>query len=191
MSEFAAILLSGGNARRLGGVDKATLEIAGVSCFARVLRAVALANSVVVVGKPISIEDPRVSFIQEEPPGSGPVAAISAALSVIDTQLVTVLSVDVPLVSGATDQLLSAWSQGDVALVASDGIHESYLVSLFDTAALRGAIDALSTPVNASMKSVLAHIAYRAVTVSDPDMLIDLDTPEDVKRVEEILSRRK
>ena len=75
--------------------------------------------------------------------------------------------------------------------MASDGIHESYLVSLFDTAALRGAIDALSTPVNASMKSVLAHIAYRAVTVSDPDMLIDLDTPEDVKRVEEILSRRK
>jgi len=27
--------------------------------------------------------------------------------------------------------------------------------------------------------------------VSDPDMLIDVDTPEDVKRVEEVLSRRK
>ena len=190
MSEFAAILLTGGSGRRLGGINKALLEVAGRSCFNHVLGALHSAQSVVVGGETISHQDPRLTFIREEPIGSGPVAAISAALPLVITKYVAVVSVDVPLVMGAFEELLSAWRPTDVALVASDGTHESYLVSLFDTDALRGAIAELSTTNNASVKSVLAHLSYRSVKVSNPDMLIDVDTREDLSRVEEILSRR-
>ncbi|MCX6452157.1 MAG: NTP transferase domain-containing protein [Actinobacteria bacterium] len=190
MSEFAAILLTGGSGRRLGGISKAHLEVAGRSCFTHVLEALHSAQSVVVVGETIPHQDPRLIFIQEEPIGSGPVAAISAALPLVITKYVAIVSVDVPLVMGAFEELLSAWSSTDIALVASDGTHESYLVSLFDTDALRGAIAKLSTISNASVKSVLAHLSYRPVKVSNPDMLIDVDTREDLSRVEEILSRR-
>ena len=189
--DFDAILLTGGSARRLGGIDKATLEIAGSTCFIRVLEAVSEAKSVVVVGPAIPANNERIVFIQEEPRGGGPVAGLWAALPFIKNHLVAVISIDVPLVAGAIDELRASWSLTDVALVASDGTDESYLVSIFNTDALRQAISQLSSPINASMKSVLAHIAYRVVIVSDPDMLIDVDTPEDVKRVEEVLSRRK
>jgi len=190
MSEFTAILLTGGSARRLSGIDKATLRIAGESCFVRVLSALQSASAIIVVGPPIEVKDERITFLQEEPKGGGPVAALAAALGHISTERVAVVSVDVPLVSGAVDELRAQWQPTDVALVASDGMHESYLVSIFNVEALRAAIAALATAANASMKSVLAYLNYRPVIVSNPDMLIDVDTPEDLARVEEILRLR-
>lgn len=190
MSEFAAILLTGGSARRLGGTDKATLKICGESCFVRVLSALQSATEIIVVGPPLEVTDERITFLQEEPKGGGPVAAIAEALSRITADRVAVVSVDVPLVLGAVDELMAQWRPTDTALVASDGVHESYLVSIFKVSALRVALQSLPTATNASMKSLLAEMNYRPVRVSNPDMLIDVDTPEDLRRVEEILRRR-
>ena len=79
---FDAVVLAGGRAERLGGADKAGLEVDGVSLLERALAAVAAARSVVVVGdeRPTSRE---VSWVREEPAYGGPVAATYAGLDAL------------------------------------------------------------------------------------------------------------
>src|ERR1043165_8927000 len=62
---FDAIVLAGGGARRLGGVDKPGLEFGGVSMLDRVLEACADAASIAVVGPPRAVRRPVV-FTRED-----------------------------------------------------------------------------------------------------------------------------
>ncbi len=72
---FAAVVLAGGAARRMGGADKPTIPVAGQSMLTRVLAAVHDADPQVVVGRvPPDLPVP-VASTTEQPPGGGPVAA--------------------------------------------------------------------------------------------------------------------
>ena len=64
LSGFAAVILAGGQASRLGGVDKATIELGGRSLLERTLDAVVDAGEVVVVGQQVPTERP-VTFVLE------------------------------------------------------------------------------------------------------------------------------
>ncbi|MFD2394956.1 NTP transferase domain-containing protein [Dietzia aerolata] len=71
-----AIVLTGGRASRLGGVDKARLAVGGRPMVETVLRAArAVATAVVTVGPG--------GDTREEPPHSGPVAGIAAGLAAL------------------------------------------------------------------------------------------------------------
>jgi molybdopterin-guanine dinucleotide biosynthesis protein A len=76
---FDAVVLAGGAARRLEGVDKPALEIGGRTLLDRVLDACAEARDVLCVGPPRPTCRP-VRWTREDPPGGGPVAALAAAL---------------------------------------------------------------------------------------------------------------
>jgi molybdopterin-guanine dinucleotide biosynthesis protein A len=84
MSGYAAVILAGGAARRLGGVSKPMLPVGGRSMLARVLAAVPDARPRVVVGPPELALPPGVLRAQEQPPGGGPVAATAAGLARLD-----------------------------------------------------------------------------------------------------------
>src|SRR4051794_27690959 len=75
--EFDAIVGAGGRGTRLGGVDKASLDVAGRSLLERVLDAVAAARTVVVVGDERPTGRP-VRWTREQPAYGGPVAAAYA-----------------------------------------------------------------------------------------------------------------
>ncbi len=82
---YAAIVLAGGSGRRMGGVIKPLLAVAGESMLHRVLRAVSDADHIVVVG-PIELAGhlPRgVHLTQEQPAGTGPVAGVAAGLKAL------------------------------------------------------------------------------------------------------------
>ncbi|MGH3739543.1 MAG: molybdenum cofactor guanylyltransferase, partial [Micromonosporaceae bacterium] len=85
-SGYAAIVLAGGAARRLGGADKPGLAVAGRSLLSRVLDAVADAYPRIVVGPPRQLPG-DVILTREQPPGGGPVAALAAGLAALDTAL--------------------------------------------------------------------------------------------------------
>ncbi|MFE3016873.1 DUF6457 domain-containing protein [Streptomyces sp. NPDC059256] len=76
---FDAIVLAGGRAQRLGGVDKPGLSVGGRTLLDRVLAACRGARRTVVVGGRRGTERPVV-WAQENPPGGGPVAALDAGL---------------------------------------------------------------------------------------------------------------
>ncbi|MER5605362.1 NTP transferase domain-containing protein [Micromonospora tulbaghiae] len=102
MTGYAAILLAGGAARRMGGVDKPARAVGGRPMLHRVLDAVADADQRIVVGSSGPL--PRgVRTAREEPPGGGPVAATAAGLAWLDpgTTTVAVLAADLPLLTTA------------------------------------------------------------------------------------------
>ncbi|WP_433536262.1 molybdenum cofactor guanylyltransferase [Micromonospora sp. CA-249363] len=102
METYAAVVLAGGAARRMGGVDKAALPIGGRSMRDRVLAAVGDAAPRVLVGPGDGVPD-GVRVTREDPPGGGPVAAMAAGLALLDpdTTLVALLAADLPLLTRA------------------------------------------------------------------------------------------
>ncbi|MEU0572553.1 NTP transferase domain-containing protein, partial [Nonomuraea sp. NPDC005983] len=76
--EYDAVVLAGGEARRLGGADKPGLTVGGRTIAERVVSAVPDAARVVVVGPERAL--PGVVFTREDPPGGGPVPALRAGL---------------------------------------------------------------------------------------------------------------
>ena len=87
---YDAIILAGGRASRLGGVQKAAIEIGGRALLDIALEAAASAGRVVVVGPDELRRDARggdaasVRFVREEPPFGGPVAGIAAGLATLE-----------------------------------------------------------------------------------------------------------
>jgi molybdopterin-guanine dinucleotide biosynthesis protein A len=129
---WAAVILSGGRGQRLGGADKATLELGGRSLLDRALVAVADAAEVVVVGPEVATSRP-VAFTRESPPGSGPLAGLAAGVAALagSYEHVVVLAVDMPLVDAATVARI---------LAAADGVDAAWLVDADGRRQLAGAV---------------------------------------------------
>jgi molybdopterin-guanine dinucleotide biosynthesis protein A len=144
--QWAALVLTGGTGARMGGADKAHLEVDGASLLERALVATAAATEVVVVGDPVPTSRP-VTWAREEPPGGGPAAGLLAGLDTLADDgpaLVAVLAVDMPLVSATTfdrltDALAGAADDPDGALLVDDAGHRQLLCGVYRTAALHGA----------------------------------------------------
>lgn len=98
-----AVVLTGGTGRRMGGADKATLQVDGVTLLERSLAATVFAGEVVVVGAEVDTSR-RVTWTSEDPPSGGPAAAVLAGVDALrlDPDLVVVLAVDMPRVTAAT-----------------------------------------------------------------------------------------
>ncbi|WP_436839137.1 NTP transferase domain-containing protein [Nonomuraea angiospora] len=94
---FDAVILAGGEARRLGGADKPGLTVGGRSLVEHVVTAVADARTTIVVGPERPI--PGVVFVREDPPRSGPVPALSAGLNGVTAPWVVLLAGDLPFIT--------------------------------------------------------------------------------------------
>jgi molybdenum cofactor guanylyltransferase len=149
VATFGAILLAGGAGRRLGGLAKPVLPVAGHSMLDRVLRAVADASPVVVVGKVPAALPASVRTTVEDPPGSGPVAATAAGVALLprDVADVALLAADLPFLSPPAiarlrDQLAMSTVDG-VLYVDGDG-RRQLLCGVWRATPLRAALDRLS-----------------------------------------------
>ncbi|KQP63765.1 molybdenum cofactor guanylyltransferase [Nocardioides sp. Leaf285] len=135
---FCAVVLAGGTAVRLDGVDKAGVELHGRSLLTHALDALVDAAEVVVVGDPVPTERP-VTFCRESPRHGGPVAALLTGRDALvrEPRTLGVLAVDMPRVTAHTfrrlhDALLGedgpAEDLDGARLVAPDGRHQLALV---------------------------------------------------------------
>ncbi|GAA1489116.1 nitrilase-related carbon-nitrogen hydrolase [Brachybacterium sacelli] len=127
-----AIILAGGAASRLGGTDKTRLRIAGATALERVLRAAPEGQRIVVGpdrddGAALSARH-GARFVLEDPPRSGPLAALARGVSALDEAApgttVLVLGGDMPLLRSETLAGLAATSRSEqavTALAAADG----------------------------------------------------------------------
>jgi molybdopterin-guanine dinucleotide biosynthesis protein A len=181
---FAAIVLAGGRAARLGGQPKPQLEVGGRSMLSTVLAALDGAAPRVVVGPPQPVPA-GVLLVREEPPGGGPVPALAAGLAAVgDTGVVAVLAADLPFV---TTDLLTALRErltGDGVLVVDDTGRDQLLLGVWRTALLRTAVTGARphTPLRAVL-SPLAVRRYRPTTTPGvPAPWTDCDTPAELAR---------
>ncbi|MDT4922611.1 MAG: hypothetical protein QOG01_324 [Pseudonocardiales bacterium] len=162
---YDAIVLAGGAARRLGGVDKPQLEVDGATLLDRAVAAAADADAVVVVGprQPVAAD---VTWCREEPPGGGPVAAAAAGLHGTAADVVLVLAADLPWVAPAVPLLLAAVADAEVALLVDPSGRVNYLAAAWRRPAFVAALAAVGQVQGASMRSVVA-MARRPELVPD------------------------
>jgi molybdopterin-guanine dinucleotide biosynthesis protein A len=180
---YDAIVLAGGSARRLGGVDKPGLVVGAGTLLDRVVAAVSAAARVVVVGPARTTSRP-VIWTREEPPGGGPVAALAAGLVEVRAEHVVVLAGDLPFITDtAVAELLDAVA-GDGALAVDADGRDQLLVGAWRTEALRRALPV--QPAGAALFGVLASLdAVRVTLAARPDVpapWFDCDTEEDLAR---------
>lgn len=136
---FAALVLAGGSARRLGGQDKPSLRVGTTALLDVVLHAVGHAERTVVVGPTRPTLLP-VDWAREDPVGAGPAAAVEAGLRLIRQTSVVVVASDLPFLDRASvDAVLRAAAGRDGAVLLDEDGREQWLVGAWSTAALRRA----------------------------------------------------
>jgi molybdopterin-guanine dinucleotide biosynthesis protein A len=141
---LGAVILTGGTAARMDGIDKASIEVGGVTLLERALAATLQAVEVVVVGKEVPTSRP-VTWTREEPPLGGPAAGILAGIDrfLRAPDLVCVLAVDMPKVNSGTVARLTWAVEGDpdvdgAVLVDAEGQRQT-LAGVYRTASLQSA----------------------------------------------------
>jgi len=176
---FDAMVLAGGDARRLGGLDKAALEIGGLSLLDRALAAVHQATEIIVVG-PRRPTSALVRWTSESPAGGGPLRATIAGLELVTSDVVVVLAVDYPFVTHKiVAELIRTAGSRDGAALQDEGGSMHYVVGAYKTNVLRAAVAAKSS-TDASMRSLFELLDIVVVRVDRA--ATDIDTPEDVER---------
>lgn len=143
---LTALVVSGGKATRLGGITKTALTVDGVPLIKRALTAVRDVSPhcpAVVVGDTEGLDDlGHVTHLRENPPFSGPAAAIAAGVEHVTTEFVAVLAADLPLIDAHTVRaLIDAVGESDCAVpdcaVAVDPAGRAqYLTAVWRTRAL-------------------------------------------------------
>ncbi|MGY2067710.1 molybdenum cofactor guanylyltransferase [Blastococcus sp. SYSU DS0619] len=187
---YAAVVLAGGRAQRLGGQAKPQLRVGDRTMLAAALDAVGDAARRVVVGPPQQV--PRdVVLTREDPPGGGPVAALRAGLSAVDAEVVAVLAGDLPFVTGALVGELRRRLQRDGVLVEDDTGRDQLLLGVWRTAALRAAVgDPDAPPALHRAVAGLAVDRYRpSPAPGEVPPWLDCDTPEELARAREVALR--
>lgn len=192
LSRYDAVVLSGGSGRRLGGVDKAGIEVAGRSLLDRVLVAAAGAARTVCVG-PARSTAASVSWCRERPPGGGPVAALAAAMAHVDSDTVVVLAVDLPFLEAETvEALVRALAEvadhdGAVAVDGSGRLQP--LLAAYRRVPLAQALSALPAVSGASMRDLTAPLTLARVPAGLA--AFDCDTAGDLEAAARVAAGRE
>jgi molybdopterin-guanine dinucleotide biosynthesis protein A len=193
---LAAIVLAGGQGRRLGGVDKASIKLGARSLVGAVVGAAIRtgADRVVVVGpdRPgltdelaeagLGTRRARIDFARERPPGSGPVPALRAGLDLVTEPWLLLLAADLPFLSVTVlRDLVDAASLSGGAVLADDQDRPQWLVSCWHAAGLRAAIAGYAGD---SLRGLLAPLPRAELTAvaepGAPPCWLDCDTPDDL-----------
>lgn len=182
------MVLTGGTGRRLGGVDKGALELAGSTLLERALAATTGADEVVVVGEPAPTSRP-VTWAREDPPGGGPAAGLLAGVDAFGRppEVVWVLAVDMPRVTAGTFERLLAAVLSDEAvdgavLLAADG-HRQTLAAAYRHAALATARPARrEDEQDLAVRRLVAGLRLAEVPAVGAESR-DVDTWEDLREL--------
>lgn len=191
----AAIVLAGGIGERLGGIDKAAIEIGGRTLLDRALAA-AGGLPTVVVGPP-RLLPAGVAAAREDPPGGGPAAGVVAGFTALERRLgvgapndeippralILLLAVDHPGVTPETfSRLVSALRPAGVsgAVLVAEG-RRQYGIGVYSAGALRWSRSQRWSWDGIPLRSLLGALVDAEVPAVDHEA-DDIDSPEDLSR---------
>ena len=179
---FSGVVLAGGTAARMDGIDKASLEVAGRTLLEVALDAFLDADEVVVVG-PRSVPTTRpVTFTREDPPRGGPVAGLLTGVDALlrPPALVGVLAVDMPRVSSYTMRRLREAAAGHDGAFLVDGDGRRQLAGVLHAGRLAQVRPDLEGQHGMSMRRLLADLDLAAVAAAGEEAR-DIDTWTDLR----------
>lgn len=188
----AAILVAGGRASRMGGIDKPGLLVDGVSMRDRAIAAVheAGASPIVVVGPESAsptAADAGVRWIREDPPFTGPAAAVIAGLTAIDhgPEWIFLLACDLPRVAAAAERLLQGIRdlppEAEGLCLADADDRPQWLTGLYRASALRREAATRGDGRDQPVRALIAGLAPMRLTGADSAR--DVDTWQDYEQL--------
>jgi molybdopterin-guanine dinucleotide biosynthesis protein A len=188
VEDVAGLLLTGGASRRMGS-DKARLLVGGRTLAQRAAEALAaVCHPVLEVGPGHS----GLSAVREDPPGSGPLAALGAGWTALKAAghrgPVLVLAVDMPFVGQDLLRFLAHRPGRPTAVPRHEGRAQP-LCARFGVEALEK-VDGLLAAGDRSMRALLevAEVSWvdrqEWEPLGGPDAFTDLDEPADLDRLE-------
>jgi molybdopterin-guanine dinucleotide biosynthesis protein A len=187
---YDLVVLAGGRASRMGGVDKLAVPVDGRSSLDRLLAAAPDRTRVIGVGPTRSTRRP-VRWCREVPAGGGPLAAVAAALPSTSAGTVLVAAGDMPRLGEAFDRLvaaLQAQPDADVAtLCDTEGIRQP-LAAAYRRAALVRRLECISDPAGRPARLLLDDMVV--VEVPGGTATGDCDTWADIERISDELRQR-
>jgi molybdopterin-guanine dinucleotide biosynthesis protein A len=129
LEHFAAAILAGGRASRLGGRTKALLPLGGMRLIDRQLAALGEAvgreHVLVITNDPAPFTLPGIRVVPDRIAGLGPLGGLVTAMAESSAERTVVLACDLPFVTSAFVRFLAGECRGyDVALPKTDdGYH--------------------------------------------------------------------
>lgn len=189
MTRIAAVILAGGRAERLGGINKALIEIGGWRLIDRALAAVHGCDPVILSVGQTDFPIPGTIAVPDLPtPYAGPLAGVAAAiehLAADPPDLLLSLAVDTPYFpADFIERALPLLGQGRAVLAAYDG--QDYPTNgLWRFDAVRDLPEQVrSGAAPHSLKRLAASFGaasldYAAFTAADPFQ--NANTPEDLE----------
>ncbi|WP_416563289.1 NTP transferase domain-containing protein [Nocardia testacea] len=184
------IVLAGGRASRMGGVDKPGLVVGGRSMLETALAAVASLGRTVVVGPPRPELAAHIVQTREPEPGSGPVAAIAAGLAALGAEpasRIVVLAADLPFLTDTViGELVQQSADFDAVFAADPSGRPQYLIGVWRTEPLAARLAELDSVLNQPMKALVPR---RTNIVALPGV-DDCDTPGEIAAARSALGDR-
>jgi molybdopterin-guanine dinucleotide biosynthesis protein A len=174
---FCGIVLAGGTAARMDGIDKAGLELGGRTLLEWSIDAFVDADEVVVVGPP-SVRTARpVTFTREDPPRGGPVAGLLTGVDALlrAPSLVGVLAVDMPHVTMGTMRRLREAATGRDGAFLVDGDGRRQLAGVLSAERLAAVRPDLEHQHGMSLRALLAPLDLADVPADGTESR-DVDT---------------
>lgn len=174
------IVLAGGRGTRMGGVDKASITLAGERLIDRLLRQLPYDAPVAVVS-PYHLGMPQVC---EKPLFGGPAAGIAAGHAALvgaaesTTAIFAVDGPDSPQMLPALEVALAS-SGADVAVATLDGLPQP-LCALWRTESLARALHELGNPRNRSVMRLLG-LAKNITEIEGTAAVHDIDTLDELR----------
>jgi len=181
---LAAVVLAGGRSSRFGA-DKLQVDLDGRTLLERALDDLPADAELIVVGPERPINSPAC-FVREEPPGSGPAAAMIAGLRAAlrnNPEAIVVLPGDAPAASRTAMALLTALLAGDsqavMAANAGGRVQPLQLALRRDAAVALVEAGGESGAAGESARVLVGRLTPRSVPVAAEDHF-DIDTPDDL-----------
>lgn len=175
------IILTGGTSKRFGS-DKAQALINGKSLLEYLTESL---ENLIIVGPETTL---NAKYVREEPIGAGPVAAIAAAMKVVDSDLVAIYATDMPFAPRVTEQLVAALKNDAAIAIDCDGNLQP-LAAVYRSAPLRSALATYESVENQSVKSLISKLVIDEVPLVETEYLMDIDTQADLLRAIDLASR--
>ena len=189
MGRYDLVVLAGGLASRMGGVDKVSVPVHGRSSLDRLLTAVSEETRVIAAGPTRGTRRP-VTWCREDPPGGGPLAAVAAALPLTSANIVLVAAGDMPRLGDVLDRLvetLEAHPHADVAVLRDESGVVQPLAAAYRRDALAERLMSVGDPAGRPARLLLESMSV--VTIDGGAAAVDCDTWADIERVSEELGR--
>jgi molybdopterin-guanine dinucleotide biosynthesis protein A len=186
----SALVLAGGRATRLGGVDKLALVIDGATILDRLVAVLAPRVAEIVIATPRDVAGYRCV---RDAPGEGPLAGIAAGLDACATPWLVVVAGDMPYLTGALVDRILAARGGDDRLLAAvrpawDAVGVSHvgrpepLVCALYAPSVRPAVARRLAAGRFKASGLLADEGLAVAWVEEPDPrpLVNVNTPADL-----------